>query len=119
VHGLAGGARAKIASVSCGASHSALLLTSGIVVCFGRGNMGQRGDASGGENTRGHRAVKTDQGSILGEVMSIACGAEHSLAIDEGGRVWGWGWNGHGDPLLSYTPLLLKEPTPREAMLDP
>jgi alpha-tubulin suppressor-like RCC1 family protein len=99
-----------IASVSCGASHSALLLTSGIVICFGRGNMGQRGDASGGENTRGHRAVKTDQGSILGQVMSIACGAEHSLAIDGGGRVWGWGWNGHGDLFLHPSPP--PRPTP-------
>jgi alpha-tubulin suppressor-like RCC1 family protein len=29
-------------------------------------------------------------------IMAIAAGYAHSLALDDQGRMWAWGWNGHG-----------------------
>lgn len=29
-------------------------------------------------------------------IKSVACGSEHSLAIDSNEQLWVWGWNEHG-----------------------
>ncbi|GFR44697.1 hypothetical protein Agub_g5694, partial [Astrephomene gubernaculifera] len=67
------------------------------------------GCASGGKATSdglllapGREGGGPEQASVrrgvpeLLPVRQVCCGARHSLALDAGGGVWAWGWNGYG-----------------------
>ena len=49
-------------------------------------------------------------------IKAIACASHHSVAIEENGRVWCWGWNKHGE-LGRSTPQLSRDPLPVEGAL--
>lgn len=58
----------------------------------------QRGWASSSKGSQGDRRAEEWWEEVEGDVVAVAvaAGAEHSLAVDSKGRVWGWGWNAHG-----------------------
>ena len=39
-------------------------------------------------------ALAADAGPVITQVSSGSC---HTLAVDDGGALWGWGWNLHGE----------------------
>jgi alpha-tubulin suppressor-like RCC1 family protein len=85
VHNLAGG----IFALAAGAGHS--LATNGEVVCaWGSNASGQLGD---GTTTDRLTPVAVQS---LSDVVSIAAGRGHSLAIGPGLGVWAWGNNDSG-----------------------
>ncbi|KAK9903587.1 hypothetical protein WJX75_009396 [Coccomyxa subellipsoidea] len=88
----------KVCDISCGAEHSMALAGNGAVYCWGWGAYGNLGD--------GHREDRCAPVKVLGlegvKVTSVACGWRHSIAADETGVVYTFGWSkygqlGHGD----------------------
>ncbi|NBR96312.1 MAG: hypothetical protein EBT48_01695 [Verrucomicrobia bacterium] len=72
----------KIIGVAAGARHSFLLTQEGgKVLAYGADDFGQKTGASG----------------ITSQVVSVASGENHGLAVDKDGRVWSWGDNRAGE----------------------
>ena len=83
----------------------------GHVVSWGYNNFGQLGNGRVGA-TAGSEAGKTMgfvvQGTPapvegLADVIGVAAGGEHALAVRRDGSVWGWGSNGSGQLALGKT----------------
>jgi alpha-tubulin suppressor-like RCC1 family protein len=87
-----------VVQVACGAEHSMCVTSEGEVYCWGWGRYGNIGD---GESQDRH--VPTKAKGLEGvKVAQVACGWRHSIAVDEAGGMWTWGWGAyaqlmHGD----------------------
>lgn len=98
----------KATCAGAGAEFSAFACESGTVYAVGSGQYGQLGNGRTGEFiSTGNRIafdVVTSPVRLLGfgggegevKVKQIACGTNHTLALDEKGKVWSWGWGGYG-----------------------
>ncbi|KAK7247605.1 hypothetical protein RIF29_42491 [Crotalaria pallida] len=98
----------RVLLVSAGASHSVALLTGKVVCSWGRGEDGQLGLGDTDD-----RLLPTKLSALDGQdIVSVTCGADHTIARSESGReVYSWGWGdfgrlGHGD----YSDLLIPHP---------
>jgi alpha-tubulin suppressor-like RCC1 family protein len=112
-----------IVAVAAGDAHSLALDSDGYVWSWGLNDEGQLGhghfDGDGGEDpfVRRPEEVLTDVGGDpepLSDIVAIAAGGSHSLALDREGRVWSWGANfagqlGNGDAedSIPYARLVL------------
>lgn len=66
----------------------------GVVLCWGTGDTGQLGL---GENTLCRKKPAVVKGELEGEnVVTVACGGMHSVALTESGKVYTWGCNDEG-----------------------
>ncbi|CAH8567869.1 unnamed protein product [Schistosoma turkestanicum] len=100
----------EIEQVVCGWSHVLVRTSVGEVYSWGRSDFGQLGRAV---NELSELSEKSDEkfsnfdthpGKVHFHtntdhevaIKTIACGSEHSLAIDSNGQLWVWGWNEHG-----------------------
>ena len=88
-------------SIAAGIGHSLALKTDGTVLSWGDDSRGQLGDDSNLE-------VKTSPVFVAGltNVVAVAAGYEHSLALLDNGTVYAWGKDdygqlGNGAPLLN------------------
>lgn len=94
-----------VRSLSVGMGHALALDASGQVWSWGANAAGQLGQGDLAQRGRAQRVV-LPQGAAT--VVAVAAGATHSLALDEKGRLWGWGSNHQGqlDPGLrvAYSP---------------
>ena len=78
---------------ACGATHSVAVLNSGEVLCWGGNSIGQCGIISREE----HVLVPSLVPQLLGlQIVAVACGAAHSLAVSIDGRVFSWGAGANG-----------------------
>jgi alpha-tubulin suppressor-like RCC1 family protein len=91
--------------VSAGEAHSAILRwkantpdLDGTVWTFGQQQYGRLGNNQPGSGNISTPAVvrKLSDGTILTKIVSVVCGSAHTLALDENGNVWAWGYNGKG-----------------------
>ncbi|KAI9114413.1 hypothetical protein K1719_014641 [Acacia pycnantha] len=96
--------------ISAGASHSVALLSGNVVCSWGRGEDGQLGHGDAED-----RLFPTQLSSLDGlEIVSITCGADHTIAYSESRmEVFSWGWGdfgrlGHGNSSDLFTPLPIK-----------
>jgi len=80
-----------VRSVAAGEIFALALLEDGTVWGWGRNQSGQVGS---GDSTVQHDRPVEIVG--LSEVLSIAAGSEHALAVGGDGSVWAWGFNEHG-----------------------
>lgn len=81
--GLEGG----ITEVRCGSAHSLLLTATGQVYVWGSNSRGQLGMSHISEVSAPRKLV-----SLAGaNVVSIAAGDDYCVAVDDTGKVWGWG----------------------------
>lgn len=87
----AGGA--TVAAVAAGGRHDLALLSNGTVLAWGDDTHGQLGDGTIGTN---HDAEVPIQVKRLVNVIAIAAGGEHSLALLGNGTVEAWGANDDG-----------------------
>jgi alpha-tubulin suppressor-like RCC1 family protein len=71
--------------------HSLVLKTDGTVWSVGSNDYGQLGD-----NTTTERHELVEVGSSFDDVVDIAAGGFHSLALKSDGTVWAWGKNASG-----------------------
>lgn len=79
----------KPQSIACGSDHS-LVISNGTVKSLGRNDYGQLGDGS----TIGRGTPVTV--SSLTNVVAVAGGENHSIALKSNGTVWTWGDNSNG-----------------------
>ncbi|KAL5513720.1 hypothetical protein ACEPAH_4120 [Sanghuangporus vaninii] len=99
----AGGEKEKIVKVGAGVSFSLLLSESGKVYAVGSGEHGQLGNGRTGEHIATGNKTMYDIHSqpvlIKGlegkQIILIACGHQHSIALDKDGLVYVWGYNGY------------------------
>lgn len=80
-----------ISAVSAGGGHYLALSRSGQVWAWGSNHSGQLGVGSSESRIDTPRKV-----AGLSDIISIAAGYSHSLAVDHNGRVYAWGANGSG-----------------------
>lgn len=76
-----------------GNDHSMMVDSGGTAWSWGRNNYGQLGDGSTTDKTA-PVMVKGLSGVFIADV---AAGSNHSLALDDLGRVWAWGYNTNGE----------------------
>ncbi|XP_020853826.1 putative E3 ubiquitin-protein ligase HERC4 isoform X3 [Phascolarctos cinereus] len=101
----------NIVAVSCGEAHTLALNDKGQVYAWGLDTDGQLGLPGTEEYIRVPRNIKslTDI-----QIVQIACGYYHSLALSKGSEVFSWGQNKHGQLGLGFelkrqsSPQLLK-----------
>jgi alpha-tubulin suppressor-like RCC1 family protein len=79
----------KIASASCGQTHNVALTTTGRVLSWGSGALGQLGHGS--TSDRLHATMIRALLSDSSPVVSVSCGANHTVAVTEEGDVYSWG----------------------------
>jgi alpha-tubulin suppressor-like RCC1 family protein len=83
----------NIKAVAAGISHSLALDANGEVWSWGYNGVGQLGNGNIAE-----MQISTPlKVAGLSEVVAIAAGHAHSLALKKDGSVWAWGYNYHGE----------------------
>ncbi|KAM5532222.1 hypothetical protein V8D89_014122 [Ganoderma adspersum] len=98
-----GGAKEKVVKAAAGITFSVVLTESGKVFAFGSEEKGQLGNGQAGERivSAGKSAFDFEEEPILikglaeREIVQIACGPQHAIALDSDGRVFVWGYNGY------------------------
>src|SRR5262249_61873204 len=83
----------QIKAIAAGGDQSFALDSEGNVWAWGRNDFGQLG--IGSDDPKRNTPVKLEH---LPRITRIAAGAFHTLAIDSGGNLWGWGANDSGQP---------------------
>ncbi|KAI0718012.1 RCC1/BLIP-II [Cerioporus squamosus] len=98
-----GGAKEKVTKAAVGNTFSVVLTESGKVFAFGSEEKGQLGNGQAGERivSAGKSAFDFETEPILvkgladRKIVQIACGPQHTIALDSEGRVFVWGYNGY------------------------
>ena len=80
-------------AIAAGAYHSLAVRGGNEVMAWGRNDIGQLGIGTSGEGTD-----KTVPSILNGleNIIDLAAGENHSLALSDDGSVWSWGNNSHG-----------------------
>ncbi|KAH7891008.1 regulator of chromosome condensation 1/beta-lactamase-inhibitor protein II [Phlebopus sp. FC_14] len=97
------GERQRVVKAAAGIAFSVVLTESGRVFAFGSGEKGQLGNGRTGEHiTTGNKTaydIEAEPIPVRGlddkTITDIACGPQHSVAIDSRGVVYVWGYNGY------------------------
>lgn len=82
----------NVIAIAAGGGHSLALKSDKTVWAWGRNSSGQLGNST----TTGSSVpvqVLVQGGGILSDVIAIACGEDHSLALKSDGTLWVWGNN--------------------------
>ncbi|CAH0605431.1 unnamed protein product [Chrysodeixis includens] len=82
-----------ISSVDCGMQHSVALDEWGQLFSWGSDSMGQLGSNLG---THAQDKPKFVKGLATKNVIQVACGAYHSIALTNNGDLYSWGANSYG-----------------------
>jgi alpha-tubulin suppressor-like RCC1 family protein len=106
-----------ITAVAAGADHSLALGEDGTVYAWGENESGQVGNGGAPADTSAPVRVKGVGGTgVLGSIVAIAAGSDHSLALAQDGTVYAWGDNdvgalgNGGTPNDSATPVQVAGP---------
>lgn len=83
----------RIKQIACGDSHCLAVTINGEVQSWGRNQNGQLGLG----NTEDSLVPRKIQGFQGIAVKMVAAGAEHTVAVTEDGKVYGWGWGRYGN----------------------
>ncbi|KUF83743.1 E3 ubiquitin-protein ligase HERC4 [Phytophthora nicotianae] len=101
-------------TVGCGSNHVLALTDSSRVIAWGWNRSGQVGAAAIEDVVRVPTFVKFPIEDV--EIVEVAAGGMHSLAVDSRGRVWAWGCNTYGQLGIDFevkqqhTPMLVALP---------
>ncbi|XP_029027784.1 probable E3 ubiquitin-protein ligase HERC3 isoform X2 [Betta splendens] len=82
----------SVVMLACGQDHCLAVSTSGDVFSWGAGDEGQLGL----QNLQNCIRPSQVQTPLPVPVIHVACGRSHSLALTQGGDVFSWGLNSHG-----------------------
>src|SRR5438552_3352005 len=85
----------NVVTLTAGESHSLALLSDGTVVGWGLNNFGQASGSNSPSLSTSPTIVTVD-GRPLTNVVAIAAGSSHSLAVTSDGHVVAWGDNRDG-----------------------
>jgi alpha-tubulin suppressor-like RCC1 family protein len=85
-----------VVAISCGGNHNLALLADGTLRAWGRNNFASDPQASLlGDGTTIDRSTPVEVTGLT-NVVAIAAGGFHSLALRSSGEVWAWGFNAWG-----------------------
>ena len=85
----------SVVAIAAGTSHSLALTADGLLFAWGSDTNNQLGNGPSGSRTTPTAVVMT--GDLAGQrVVAVVAGGGHSLALDNGGRVYAWGSNASG-----------------------
>jgi len=84
----------NVAKISTGSNHSLALMNDGTVWAWGYNGLGQVGGDPSDPVSLANIVPQPVQG--LSGIVGIAGGYGHSLAVQDNGTVWAWGWNPYG-----------------------
>ena len=86
---------ARIIALACGYDHSMALDSKGAIYTWGNNGLGQLGN---GTNTTSYIPSRVIGGGITSStvIVAIACGYQHTMALDSTGAIYTWGANGSG-----------------------
>ena len=88
----------KIISISAGIFHTVALDEEGKVYTWGHNGNGQLGDGTT-EESNVPICISNKENELKGKkIISISAGGVHTVAIDEEGKVYTWGYNEFGQP---------------------
>ncbi|XP_029964979.1 probable E3 ubiquitin-protein ligase HERC4 isoform X2 [Salarias fasciatus] len=102
----------NVVAIACGQNHSLAVGGSGHVFSWGAGVDGQRGLPPNELAAIGNRPSQVPIPLAM-PIIQVACGNSHSLALTNGGDVFSWGLNSHGqlgqgkEVALQYVPDLV------------
>ena len=88
-----------ITAVAAGAYHSLALKSNGTVLAWGLNSSGQCGDNTTTQRTSPVQVLKSNGSggtTNLNNIVAIAAGQYHNLALDSSGQLWAWGLNSNG-----------------------
>jgi len=83
-----------VVAVSAGGNHSLALTELGDVYACGDNTYGQLGQSNSPVDSV--IWLKVHFQGLTNRIVSVVAGADHNLAVDEGGGVWVWGRNNYG-----------------------
>ena len=90
----------EVAAITTGGGHSLALMKNGTVYAWGRNDKGQLGDECLEQNSYCYNgyvpAPVTRYGQPLSDVIAVAAGDKHSMALTSTGYVLAWGDNSSG-----------------------
>ena len=98
-----------LVAVAAGSHHSLALDNTGKVWSWGRDIYGQLGDNASYGTLADDKPTPVQVTGLTGIIM-ISAGSDHSLALDNTGKVWAWGNDGFGQ--LGDNAALVHQPTP-------
>ncbi|CAB9529356.1 RCC1 and BTB domain-containing protein 2 [Seminavis robusta] len=107
----------QIAKIVCGKAHSVAISRQNQVYCWGASHYGQCASNSGNsirtsKYTRNTTALPRLVNALQDcQVIDVAAGDRHTLALTHGGRVFSWGAGGEGQ--LAIFPPIVATPKPR------
>ncbi|QGQ96697.1 hypothetical protein EHS13_18330 [Paenibacillus psychroresistens] len=81
--------------MATGAYHSLAIKTDGTLWAWGRNHLGELGNGTSGDNKKDIYAPIQVVG--VTDIIKVAAGYEHSLALKSDGTVWAWGSNINGE----------------------
>lgn len=81
----------SVTAIAAGEGFSIALKSDGTVWAWGGNYSGQLGDGASYKS----RSTPARVGGLI-DVVDIAAGTSHTLALKKDGSVWAWGWNGRG-----------------------
>ncbi|XP_072318052.1 probable E3 ubiquitin-protein ligase HERC6 [Eucyclogobius newberryi] len=103
---------AKVVAVACGQDHCLAVCSTGRVFSWGAGGDAQLGLPEHELDSK-HKPCLVPM-PLPVPVVQVSCGRSHSLALTQGGDVFSWGLNSHGQlghgrtVSLQYTPLMVQ-----------
>ncbi|KAL4249963.1 Protein RCC2 [Abortiporus biennis] len=118
------GVKLKVVKAAAGINFSIVVTDTGRVFSFGSAEKGQLGHGKTGEHiVTGGKTVfdaEWDPIPVKGlddkKIVEIACGQQHSIALDDTGNVWVWGYNGYCRlGLGNQQDVLIPKPVPQFA----
>ena len=86
----------NIVEIAAGAFHSLALSSDGYIWSFGLNQNGQLGNGGPVYTTSPIKVQTSTLENVLGNIGKIAAGTDHSLAIQNNGKIWAWGKNDGG-----------------------
>ena len=86
----------NIVSVAAGSFHSLALSNDGYIWAFGSNQDGQLGNGTTADLSKPAKVQHPENGQALSEIVYIAAGSSHSLALQNSGDIWAWGDNKYG-----------------------
>ncbi|RUS17954.1 regulator of chromosome condensation 1/beta-lactamase-inhibitor protein II [Endogone sp. FLAS-F59071] len=97
-------AKENIKEVACGADFTIVANDKGQLFAFGSQEYGQLGNGSDGQYIKSAGQLVTApqqyplpvKGLSGKHIVSVACGANHTIALDKDGCVYSWGFGGYG-----------------------
>ncbi|HBV99548.1 MAG TPA: hypothetical protein DEF36_21215 [Desulfotomaculum sp.] len=86
-----------IVAIASGYQHVAALRSDGAVFAWGSNNSGELGNGTENESSLPVQVLSPDGAGYLTDIIAIAAGNQHTLALQRSGKVWVWGSNGLGE----------------------